>query len=134
MLLSSLNIHSLSPPYQNPLVAGVNSDVTPLLVLLICHSGAGAGVTKVSGVTPLSPFCQSGSADGVTLVSGVTPALVLVSLQCLVSLLCHSSAGPGVTLVHWGIRCHFIVGVSVLPVNHHQVLKIIEICYKLSMV
>ena len=101
---------------------------------LRCHSGAGAGVTKVSGVTTLSLFCHSGAGDGVTLVSGVTPMLVLVSLQCLVSLLCHSGAGPGVTLVHSGIRCHFIVGVSVLPVSHHQVLKIFEICYKLSMV
>ena len=153
LLLSSLNIHSLSPPYQNPLGTGVNSGATSLLVLLICHScvtlvslrcnsGVGAGVTLVLVLVLLRCLVSLHCHSFVTLVlvslkyhSGVTPVLVLGSLQCLVSLLWHSGAGPGVTLVHSGIWCHFIVGFSVLPVYHHQVLlKIIEICYKLSIV
>ena len=79
------------------------SGVTPVLVSLRCHSGAGAGVTPVSlrcwcysGVTPVSLRCWCYSGAGVTPVSlrcwcysGVTPVLVLV----LVLLQCHSSAG-----------------------------------------
>ena len=77
------------------------SGVTPVLVLFRCHSGA--------GVTPVSLRCWCYSGAGVTPVSlrcwcysGVTPVLVLLR--------CHSSAGVTPRLVFFQF-CH------------HQVLK-----------
>ena len=101
-----------------------SAGITPVMVLLWCHSGAGAGVTPVSlrcwchsgaGVTPVSLRCWYHSGDG------VTP----VSLRCWCW--CYSGVTPVLVL----LRCHSsAAGVTPRLVFfqfcHHQVLKLFK--------